>query len=132
MNGIDQARALLDWHIVMGIDETIAEHPVDNFAPPEPVTTAAPEVLHNIAPAAQLTPQAARPPAADVRDAADDDPEDAHDEAEDTPGVTNERQEAAHDEATDVHGVVGEPRKAVCAQAEGGPVVADERQEDVR
>ena len=63
MNGIDQTRALLDWHIVMGIDETIAEHPVDNFAPPEPVTTAAPEVLHDIAPAAQLTPQVARPPA---------------------------------------------------------------------
>ena len=63
MNGIDQARVLLDWHIVMGIDETIAEHPVDNFAPPEPVTTVAPEALHDMAPATQLTPQAARPAA---------------------------------------------------------------------
>ena len=63
MDDTDQTLALLEWHIAMGIDETIAEYPVDNFAPPEPASTAAIGPLYDIAPAPQMTSRAARAPA---------------------------------------------------------------------
>ena len=61
MTNLDQTRALLDWHIAMEIDETIADHPVDNFAPPEPTTTEVPAALHEMAPP-QLPPPAVAAP----------------------------------------------------------------------
>ena len=61
----DQASALLDWHIAMGIDETIVEHPVDNFAPPKPATIAEQGAPQGIVPPTQLASMAARASNAD-------------------------------------------------------------------
>ena len=59
----DQTRALLDWHIAMGIDETISEHPVDSFVQPKLAVVLEKETLHDLAPAPPLTSLTARAPA---------------------------------------------------------------------
>ena len=59
----DQTRALLDWHIAMGIDETISEHPVDSFAQPKLAAVLEKEALHDLAPAPRLTSLTPRAPA---------------------------------------------------------------------
>ncbi len=59
----DQTRAILDWHVMAGVDETLADAPVDGFAAvPAPVPNPAPpSAMHD---SQRTTPPAGRPAAA--------------------------------------------------------------------
>lgn len=64
MNASANLRALMEWHALVGIDETIATEPVDRFAETAAPAAAAP-VLAKTAPV-PTAPQPARPPAANA------------------------------------------------------------------
>ena len=42
MTKAGEIRAILDWHVALGSDETIEEYPIDNFAPPELIVASEP------------------------------------------------------------------------------------------
>ena len=46
MQNTEETRAVLEWHLSMGIDETVAERPVDRFLPNHSSTYEEPSVDH--------------------------------------------------------------------------------------
>ena len=59
----DQTRDLLDWHIAMGIDETISDLPFDSFTQPKPAAVLEQGAPHDLASAPQLNALTVRTPA---------------------------------------------------------------------
>jgi uracil-DNA glycosylase len=63
-------RALLDWYVTAGVDETIAEEPVDRFAVAPPAAAPANTAPDAPAPPAPASRPVAKPPQLQSRDAA--------------------------------------------------------------